>query len=182
MKKSAKEDSFIHVIVGDVVNTQKRLKRSKSSTIKRDLVRATFAAIEGSLFILKNGLKTYIEAFKPRTPHLLSVLDEETWFVNDKGDISKAKKFVPITNQIKLIAKVLSQHLPKQDYEHIGYKSLVESIDVRNRLTHPKSLSDLNVSDAEVRSCNAALFWVLAFVMESQETIRDSVTLHIKNR
>ena len=47
----------------------------------------------------------------------------------------------------------------KLDLDGEGWSSLMSSVSVRNRLTHPKSLIELHVSDQEVEGAEKALHW-----------------------
>jgi hypothetical protein len=46
------------------------------------------------------------------------------------------------------------------DVSDAGWQYLKRATKVRDRLTHPKALSDLTVSDEEIRVCSAAPLWM----------------------
>jgi hypothetical protein len=52
------------------------------------------------------------------------------------------------------------------DFAHPGWANLREAVAIRNRLVHPRELTDLTVSDIEIRQALSAFNWLLALVIE----------------
>lgn len=64
---------------------------------------------------------------------------------------------------------------PTPDYRSRGWQSLLDSVPVRNRITHPRSPSDLEITDDEVAKVREALVW---FINERSRVI-DTATKQI---
>jgi uncharacterized membrane protein YecN with MAPEG domain len=160
------DDSFTHILVNDVRDAEKRLQENDTPGNRRDLVRAAFAAIEGLHWqlkrdVLKNGLGKL-------TAHEYAAMAEESYSVDDRGNVSSIPRFLPITTAIRLVVQVVQRYRPsyKVDFSHAGWSNLKSAVEVRNRLVHPKTLEDLAVTDSEIRKTISGFCWVLALVIE----------------
>src|SRR5436309_15745955 len=91
-------ESFTHTLLGDVNIASERLQREDTPAHRRELVRATFAAIEGLQWQLKQDILLH-----PGVPlsHLeYAAMAEETYSVDHRGDVNVGPRFLPITTAI----------------------------------------------------------------------------------
>jgi hypothetical protein len=167
----SRNDSFTHILVDDVVAAQKRLKRRDTPNHRRELIRAAFAAIEGLHWQLKRDVLAHSRG--KLSPHEYAAMIEQTYSVDDRGNVNVSPRFLPLATAVRLVVNVVKRSRPNYqlDFNHVGWANLKAAVEVRNRLVHPKTLEDLNVSDAEIGKAMSAFTWVLALVIEVlQET------------
>lgn len=166
--------SFTHTLVGDVIAAQKRVKKSDTPTHRRELVRSVFAAIEGLHWQLKQDVLGHPKANLSHFERAAMV--EESYSVTERGDVISVPRFLPLTTAIRLVVNIVQRYRPmyKIDFNHVGWANLKVTVDVRNRLVHPKRLEDLVVSDTEIQKTNSAFAWVLALVIEILRETVDS--------
>jgi hypothetical protein len=160
--------SFTQQLIGDHVLIRERLEKSDTQSNRREFIRATFAAVEGLLWQLKTGLTLNPAIVGQLTHHEFAALQEETYFVDDRGKVRPQPRFLPISTSIRLVVDLIQKFRPQYqlDFTHMGWQCLRNAVDVRNRIVHPKELSELTISDSDVRDCGAGFAWFLAFVIE----------------
>src|SRR5262249_28488275 len=145
------DDSFTHILVHDVIAAETRMRENDNQTHRRELVRSVFAAIEGLHWQLKRDVLEH--AAGDLSPHEYAAMVEETYSVDDRGNVNIASRFLPLTTAIRLVVNVVKRYRPtyQLDFNHVGWANLKAAVEVRNRLVHPKTLEDLNVSEDEIK-------------------------------
>lgn len=179
-EKELKEyNEIIDVLGADANNAEQEWRRDPSNQFRRrSFIRAGFAYIEGHLYQLKQ-LALALDNFKldlragdtkknawiegtMLTPGERMVLAEETFEVDDKGKVYPQTRFVRLDKNIKLafraFAKAYSIDFPI-DFGVAEWGDFKTAIDIRNRITHPKGVADLKVSDAEMQVVDRGLGW-----------------------
>ena len=174
-----REDSFTHVLVGDVVAANKRLEALDNPTHRRELIRTTFSAIEGLHWQLKQDVLLHTKAATRLTPHEHAALMEEAYTVDEKGTVRAQPRFLPLPAAIRLVVTIVKRYQPNYnlDFTHVGWSNLRAAVDVRNRLVHPKALAELSVSDLEIKQALSAFNWLLALVIEVLHETKEN--LHV---
>jgi hypothetical protein len=167
----SRNDSFTHILVHDVIASQKRFRRRDTPNHRRELIRAVFAAIEGLHWQLKRDVLSHNRT--KLSPHEYAAMVEQTYSVDDRGNVNVTPRFLPLVTAVRLVVSIVKRSRPtyQLDFNHVGWANLKAAVEVRNRLVHPKTLEDLNVSDAEIDKAMSAFSWILALVIEVlQET------------
>jgi len=157
------------VLINDVVAAQKRVRDADSPTHRRDLVRSVFAAIEGLHWQLKQDVYRHSgHISQGMSIHEQAAMLEETYSVDDSGKVRSVPRFLPLASKIRLVVSIVQRYQTSYnlDYSHKGWSNLRTAIKLRDRLVHPKKLTDLNVTMAEVRQTVSAFYWFLALVIE----------------
>jgi hypothetical protein len=128
------------------------------------------AGVEGMLWFLK----VHVFELPPRTvPSVtkveLDAIFERSYSVAQNGIVRESPKFLPLLSGIRLLARVIQRDFPSFDphFENEGWDRMKRAIEVRNRVTHPKSVSDLDVSLDDVANSRAAFFWAVAFLLRA---------------
>jgi hypothetical protein len=100
---------------------------------------------------------------------------EETYSIDDQGNVSGLPRFLPLTSTLRLTVRMLQRYCPDYtlDFGHVGWASLKTSVVVRNRLVHPKTEQDLVVDEKEVDAAFRAFAWVLAWNIEALAKTKD---------
>lgn len=161
--------SFTHTLVGDCDIAFKRLKSEDSQTNRRALIRAIFAAIEGLVWRLKQDIYSHSNRLSALTAHEQAAMLEEGYNVDKNGIVSAIPRFLPLPSKIRLVVRIVQRYRPDYtlDFNHQGWANLKSSVDVRNRIIHPKSLTDLEISDDEISEALSAFNWMLALNIEA---------------
>lgn len=170
------EASFIRILLGDVVRADQAHQANPDQTAKRDFVRTTFAAIEGSVWIFREHIRGLALATGSLEEAERIALSETTYSVDKAGHISAQPKFLTLIATIRLCADIAERIAPASsiDFSAAGWGNLGEAIQVRNRITHPKALHDLVLSDQDIKSCANALHW---FLEVSTGAMRETISV-----
>jgi hypothetical protein len=156
-------DSLEMVLMGDVLML--RTEPVMDGRQRRNFVRAVFAAIEGILWSVQAELLDTAE-------HVLSeaerhYLKDESIRLNDKGRVEISKAKTTLAQRVYLVTSLVAKVRPDctVDLKSDGWRDLQNSLNLRDRLTHPKLRSDLDISDAEVDTTfNGYAFFILDVV------------------
>ena len=154
----------------------KEIFADKDTSLSRKIyVKASASIIESELFALKRMI---LDAHKMNAIELsheeLAILLEESYTLSDKGKINVKPYFSSLTSNIKFIF-CLGERLSRllgykstirfsisnssnqnrsnatgNSFDDPRWSSLQKSVKVRNRVTHPKKLADLQVTDKEL--------------------------------
>ncbi|MGD9161136.1 MAG: hypothetical protein PVG39_22150 [Desulfobacteraceae bacterium] len=122
------------------------------STLYRSAVSALFAGIEGSVFVLKQVFKDIPEFNTKLTQNELFILSDKKPVLKDNGKASHEAAFLRLAPNVKFL-EMISKRLLKttSDLAHSKHwGTFLEGIQVRNRITHPKTMNDMIVTDKEL--------------------------------
>lgn len=165
------DESFLEILITDVARSMERHESSGTQSNKRDLVRTTFAAIEGATWVFREHVMQAAQDTYGLEPDEIIVLSETTYQVTERGIIRPQQKFIPLVNTIKLIARIATRIAPSKriDFSGPGWNLVGKAIDIRNRITHPKDNDDLTLTNSDTESSIGALFWLLQETSEVME-------------
>jgi hypothetical protein len=153
---------------------------------RRLLVRSIFAFIEAVSFALKSEAIRGSGKNVP-TPEELSIAREESFDLDDRGHIKKTKAKLRTIPNLRFAFHLYSR-ISGFEYELDSscteWQRLVESLKVRDRLMHPKSLNDLTITNDEIASALSAYLWfeaeVISLLEEHGETLRGELNQLLK--
>ena len=144
---------------------------------RRQFVRTALAKVEGFVAFLKTlTLRSAAPGDLERAEQYL--LEEERPFLDDRGRLATTKDFPRVGPNLRFAmwcyGKVhgVQWELPVGE---AGWSHLTEATKIRNRLMHPKSKEDLEVSEAETDVVSKAVEWVDAKHVELQNLIIDKM-------
>ena len=160
-------------------------KTDPSQFAHRTLFRTYFAYVEGISFQLRQITLASLEGTELLTDSELAVLREERFQLNAKG-IPEAKENHQqvLPNLLFSIRCYVKNHGAKYqpDTGHHGWESMGKAVAVRDRLTHPKSGSGLEVAEDDAQVLvEAAVWWrrtlleMLAACGEADEFFRNQL-------
>src|SRR2546421_5319446 len=152
------------VLFSDVKACTETLSMQSSAFGRRAYVRAMFAYVEGTIFSLKQvALIDADEAGINLTRAELSFLLEESYQLTDTGKAEARHNYgVRLAPNIRfvfnLVARIynLAYELKVNDS---GWSSFREALEIRNRLTHPKTAADTVVSHNDFLLASQAFIW-----------------------
>lgn len=150
----------------DVVMCVDELKKNTSQFWRRAYARALFAAVEGIIFQMR-VVSLRIATLKSLglEPGEIALLKEEAYELDSKGR-ARTKAYFANTEKsyrfaVLSFAKVHCSDF-EPDYGGQGWENFKRAIEIRNRITHPKEPSGIDVSDAELAILFQAGSWFLA--------------------
>jgi len=138
-----------------------------SQSERRMFVRVTFASIEALIFVMKQ-----IALVAHPDPKCPTISEAERAFAMEldfkltlSGDVEQRAAKIPLETNIRFAFKLLAKasNAPTVlDVSGPEWQSLQRAIKVRDRITHPKNISDLTISDEELSDVVIGFQWVLA--------------------
>lgn len=156
--------TFLRTLIEDVLAARSAINADTGGSGRRNAVRATFAAIEGDLWFLRQHVIETATSMNTLTPLAGMALREETYLVGNKGEVIRQVRSVPLLQGIRLIesqARLIAPEI-RVRYDHAGWQALRLGHAIRNRITHPKKSADLDVSDDELAMVAQGIDWLLA--------------------
>lgn len=138
---------------------------------RRLYVRSVFASIEGFAFFLKQHtlnrrMIDCYDSFKTGKPDLplrdLALLFEESYTLKDNGEPQTTNaKLRTLPNLLFALSSFAQSVGSKwQMRKDTGFEALTTAIRIRDRLTHPKTLDALTVTDKELDAVKQAFDWL----------------------
>jgi len=113
--------------------------------------------IEGSTYLLKQtALTAAITSRIPLTPAEYALMAEETFDLDTSGKPRSAPKFLRLADNLKFTVECVNRVFRtelKLDVAGSSWSDFKTAVEIRNRITHPKSAADFEVSEAEVSCC-----------------------------
>ncbi|MBI4188945.1 MAG: hypothetical protein HY525_00215 [Betaproteobacteria bacterium] len=162
-KKSFFEsDAFAKVLAEDVIRAKQRMDEDPSDAHRREFVRTTYSAIEAQSWQLRMYLIEHVMNKKTSSIHEISALKEESYAINDKGEIYIQPRGYSLKVGLRLVFSILKSHgIPVQvDLGSADWKNIDHAVKIRNRVIHPKKMADISVSKEEAECCYQAFVYV----------------------
>jgi hypothetical protein len=174
--------SFMGMLLADVARADAAHKANPDQGAKRDFVRTSFAAIEGAVWNFREHIRAIAMATSALSDAERTVLNEIAYTVDKTGRLSPQAKFLTLPAAIRLCARIGARIAPQtsMDFSGAGWQNLTAAINIRNRITHPKSLDDLMLTEGDLRSCNDALHWFLEASTQLMEATVFAARNHVE--
>ncbi|MES2172900.1 MAG: hypothetical protein V4523_03025 [Pseudomonadota bacterium] len=140
---------FLRTLAGDVQHAFDRVDTSTTASDRRNLLRTIVSAVEGVSWTYRAHIVFIVSEFDAvPVPDALS---------------EEQARYISSTDLIKLTTKLAKTICPDMavDFGTIGWVHLNHTIRMRNRITHPKSLDDLTISDQDIDQAKFGFFWFL---------------------
>lgn len=169
-KEFESHSDMMMLLMADAMRSRKELEENKGADDERAFwarthTRAAFAAIEGAceLFLRQAFVAECNKVAEKGEISFgkLSVLAGETYSVNDKGEIQCQKIKTKFVNHVLLS---LNSYAEAQGATHRTRKGnnwprILKAVSVRDRVTHPKNLTSLAITNEEIEDIDFALKW-----------------------
>lgn len=162
MQRKIKSFEEIHGIIdtlsADAVYFNNQLNQAPNNQhLRRAYIRSAFALIEGTSFYWRCMINDSLRF----NPDLFS--ESEELQLNEKGkkkEDEEVDKYYGTEEMIKFSLKMLAKFADEKiDLGREGWEKLKSSLKVRDRITHPRSNSNLEISDEEIKNVREALKW-----------------------
>jgi hypothetical protein len=137
---------------------------------RRTLIRAALAEIEATLHLVRQtGRIMFQMGFSDMNALELAILLEEDHYMDRGGELKTRNRFLePFKAGVKFTLATLARTTTdgyEPAFSDNGWRQFQLAVDIRNRLMHPKSLSDCHVSDDEFTDAGGGVRWVISTVL-----------------
>ena len=120
----------------------------------RQLVRAFFAYVEGTIYSLKNFAGAQLSFVGLELEEYeWDLIHEEQHILDDNGKIKHQSMMIRLIPNLKFMLKMLGDTMGADEIDfkkEEWWPAFRNSVKVRDRLMHPKQLSDMNISAFEL--------------------------------
>lgn len=149
--------SPIIALADDVDRAQRDLESHNDGYARRNYVRALFAMVEGSVYLLKQtSLSSALQRRVPMAPAEYALMAEETFDLDNKGQPRSTPKLLRITENLRFTIECVNRVFGSSvilDTESAAWHDFRRAVEIRNRITHPKSAVEFEVTEEEVQMC-----------------------------
>jgi hypothetical protein len=151
---------------------------------RRLIVKSIFSFIEGVIFELKRvAVIMATEKTGLLLPEEIAMAKDEDYELDESGKIKMVKAKLRFKSNFRFAFNlfVKSAALDQKTMPDLAgneWGNLVDSLKIRDRITHPKSISDLEITDKEIQKVLRSYDWVYAqmFIVVAcglQKSMRD---------
>ena len=153
--KARSIDSLFNALMDDVICANDIWLERGDEFSHRLYVRTVFASVEGVIQVMKSAalLRDEINELPVLTPEELILLKEEEVQTGNNDEVPPKKKKTSLLSNFQFTfltyAKVRGETV-KLDKGGQGWQSLNDAIRIRNRLMHPHTLKELQVSQKDM--------------------------------
>jgi len=147
------------VLLGDVVRALTLTPRDNGT--RRAALLALCSAIEGILWTLQSELLT--NASQELSTSQRAILRESPHIIRENGKVGRVPSKVNLKRRLQFSAAIVAALRPECGipFTESGWKDLLATLDIRDRLAHPERPSDLDVTDAELEAAQLGEVWFL---------------------
>ena len=135
----------------------------------RTVVRTFFSMVEGLAFQMRQVALATLEPYGRLSVAEIALLREERYSLNPKGEPQTKESFQPALSSLLFTLRTYAKNHGASftpDVSHHGWQAVQRSVDIRNRVTHPKSVADLALSEEDQKKLVDASHWWKRTLME----------------
>lgn len=168
----AMRTAFIRILIEDVIGALALHEMDGSQSHRRHLIRALFTAIEGMVWTYREHVVGVAKSCDTLTFEEELAFSEVSYSVTSQGKIVELARFVPLLAMFRLTTKLaerLDQNLIVR-FDDTGWEALRRTVEIRNRITHPKSEADLEISEPDLSTCRVGFDWLFELSLMAMES------------
>ena len=155
--------------------------------LRRIITRSLFSIGEGNLWITKQTIlacscPVFLNTDPPQQVAGFSLTEAERDLLNDKerrlnkkGVQEPSQARITLEANIRftfaLAERVITNGSFQPDYSGSGWRDLWVGVSVRDRITHPKEVSSLNVSESEFNAAAYGFIWLMKTCGDAQNLL-----------
>lgn len=173
------EKAFVATLILDADAAIQRFRSSgrEVQQARRDLVRSLHATIDGVVWAFREHVRSSGQTMDLLTSAEEAVLSETNFQVSDRGTISTQPRYLPLLGTVRLACRIAVKINPtfSVDFDGREWAEFRRAVATRNRLTHPKTMTDLAVSGDEIAQVISSFFWILEVSIRAMEASVDAL-------
>lgn len=154
--------AIYQALFNDVVQAEDLFASTPSDFASRNHIRAYFAYVEGVAYTLKQVTAVSLDGTGVLTDKEMDKLTDRKRITLPCGKVEFKQSFMEMGESLRFTLKCYPKGHGINNYEPElggGWHSMLASIKVRNRVTHPKCVADLTLSRADIAQIDAARQW-----------------------
>jgi hypothetical protein len=176
--RSVALSALLEAVRGEIEECAAFLKKSDTQFWRRIGCRSIFASIEALTNHLKQNALLHTtgeEEFFTDAERM--ALSDREYTVDDQGDVrernARIRTLPNILFAYRSFARICGQQFIVTK-DNSGWQALKRAIKVRDRITHPKTANDYQVSDQDIQDANNAWNWFYENMVAVTQPARDA--------
>jgi RiboL-PSP-HEPN len=159
----------IRKLLEDACVAEDYLNSNNSQFARRTYIRSTFAYMEGTIWVLKQLIIQTVSQSKAVTNPLqllslaeLALLSDISYNLKENGEPYEQPKFLPMQKNLRLTVSVFNRFTRSSidlQTNSTTWNRFNQIIQVRNRITHPKNVGDIDITDEEIQHAIEVCNW-----------------------
>ncbi|WBH17351.1 hypothetical protein [Sphingomonas radiodurans] len=172
---------FLRTLVEDVIVAFDGLSETDTQAARRNVIRTSFAAIEGLVWQTREQVRSISLEMGYLTPLADMALREQNYTVSEQGEVIEQVRYVTITASIRLTIKQVQVIAPQLmvDFSGTDWEDLRNALRARHRITHPKSVADLLVSEADIALMRGSFMWLFGVLTDALAVSIAALASHV---
>jgi hypothetical protein len=171
MEDTKASGELFNALVSEVANELGIISKGKdrdklSQPERRIYVRSVFATIEAWIYAMKQmALKWHPDPMCPTISEAERAFAQELEYkLTDSGEVESRRAKISLEVNLRFAFRLFAKsgYLTSDlDVSGSEWQVFRRAIKIRDRITHPKSVSDLNISDDDFKDVTTGLGWIL---------------------
>ena len=166
-------------LLDDSLAAESYLDANDSQFARRAYIRSIFASLEGIVWLLKQVCLKAPNVSGPRRfdPAEFALLQDQTYDLKNNGEPSTQTKFLRLPDNVRFTFRVFNRLFQANVDLGVGgnsWTAFLRALDVRHRITHPKKVDELDISDTEIKLCREVSSWFNETVHAAVQAIVDT--------
>src|SRR5688572_30645255 len=163
-------------LLDDAEAAETYLDQADSQFARRAYIRSIFASLEGIVWLLKQVCLKVPNISGPRRldPVEYALLQDLSYDLKNNGEISVQTKFLRLSDNVRFTFRVFNR-LFKANVDlgvsGASWPAFLRALDVRHRITHPKKVEELDITDEEIKLCREVSGWFNEIIHAAFTTI-----------
>lgn len=159
-------------ILEDALWAESALNSEDNKFTRRAYIRSLFSMIEGTVWILKQTvLHAPVRDGKPKrlSPAEYALLSDKTYDLTSSGEPKEQTKFLKLPENVRFTFNILSKYFGIKFDLGVGstnWNFFLEAQKIRNRIAHPKTPEEFNISDDEIQTCKMVCSWFNLLILK----------------
>ena len=176
-------ETFMGLLAYDIILALRRMEANDDQATRRDFVRTVFAAIEGWILDYRQGVQESLGNIRDLSPAEEAAFAEVNYTLTETGKLREQTQFFPTTTMFRFATRLVEQECgqPIIDFSSREWKNFNDAFAIRNRVTHPKSIRDLNISADEIAIVRAAYEWLLTAIFDVESHMTIELAIYLEN-
>jgi hypothetical protein len=159
------------ILKSDVDQCKEKLSDEYTGVWDRVYTKAIFSMVEGISFRIRQYIVSAVDAgIYSLDATSVNFLSESTYKIDSSGKIKEKDEYLVFFPGFKFTFKSFGKCLGMESFVEtafgdIGFNNFKKSVEIRNRLTHPKRTQEMRVSGTELSLIQNSEEWFHALVM-----------------
>jgi len=158
---------LINILARDADECESAVVSTGSSLAKRNFVRALFAWIEAISYLMRQHVLKELrkeELTEESIPKLLAA-SERSYRVDEKGDVVELPLRTKTSNSLLFSLRTFAEVVAFPVTVGTGnWRAYTRALKIRDRITHPKSPDDLELTEADLEAVREAKGMIIAYL------------------